>query len=83
MSAWSEAIARISDVELNLVAVQEVVRFIMALTGLGSNVDRQVSVSYKFTTPVLDLEIDIQFIRYYHVNKPIRMMPFGFYSVCE
>ena len=47
--------AKISDVELNFVDEHEDVRFIMALTGFGSNKDKQLSVSYKLTTPVLDL----------------------------
>ena len=55
LSASSDAIASISDDELNFVAEQDVVRFIMAFNGIGSNEDRQLSISYKFTTPVLDL----------------------------
>ena len=51
----SEAMANISDVELNLICVQLDVRFIIAFNGFGSNVEIHVSRSYRFTTPVLDL----------------------------
>ena len=53
-----EATASISVWELNTAEVQDVVRFMMAFSGRGVLEVRQVSLSYTFTTPVLELQTD-------------------------